>query len=380
MSAVTPTSPAPTHEAGGGRPPRRWWWLFALLGGVVVVVLGAIGLFAWVIPQQQACRTAADPARSGAITEYCPSDPYQPFSGAMTFGPDGALWYTTNNNTKIARFTLASGAVTATAAPSEPNRVAYAGLVRGSDGNLWYIANNTLGRLRLNGQFTEYALSKELGFVGEIDAGPDAVLWVTTGNGALLNIAIPSPSDTTAAPRITQVSGLPPNTGSPMAVAPDGSLWAATFEMRGNTAVSTRFTRITPTGEITQLPVTLPGGIGALTTAPDGKMWYMSAPYQQESRIGWITPSGATSTSYRVALAEGSAPSLAVGPDGNAWFATKEGGIGRITPAGVVTTFALPQTGGNITNITAGPDGGIWAMQGWSMPGQPSSRLVRITP
>lgn len=377
MSTVTPTSPAPTHGAGGGRPRRRWW-LFALLGGVVVVVLGAIGLFAWVIPQQQACRTAADPARSGAITEYCPSDPYQPFSGAMTFGPDGALWYTTNNNTKIARFSLASGAVTATAAPSEPNRVAYAGLVRGSDGNLWYIANNTLGRLRLNGQFTEYALSKELGFVGGIAAGPNGMLWVTTGNGALLKITIPSPSDATAVPKITQVTGLPANTGDPMAVAPDGSLWAATFEMRGNIALSTHFTRITPTGAITQLPLSIPSAVTALKTAPDGTLWFISTVGQ--GQIGWISPAGAI-TSYHVSqIGEMGSRSLAIGPDGNAWFATKESGVGRITPAGVVTTFALPQTGGQINNITAGPDGGVWFVQGFSQPGEPSSRIVRITP
>ena len=48
------------------------------------------------------------------------------------------------------------------------------------------------------------------------------------------------------------------------------------------------------------------------------------------------------------------------GPDGNVWFA--EGlaeKIGRITPAGVVTEFALPP-GTQPVQITAGPDGNLW--------------------
>ena len=69
---------------------RRRWWQTALIavGAVVVLVrLDAIAVFAW--QRQQICAKASDPTRSGAITEYCPSDPYQPIGGAMTFGSGG---------------------------------------------------------------------------------------------------------------------------------------------------------------------------------------------------------------------------------------------------------------------------------------------------
>ena len=51
---------------------------------------------------------------------------------------------------------------------------------------------------------------------------------------------------------------------------------------------------------------------------------------------------------------------LTAGPDGNVWFAEVIGGrIGRITPAGEITEFAL---GGSRpgNGITLGPDGNLW--------------------
>ncbi len=378
MSTHTPAPPPPTQE-GDGRPRRRWW-LFTLIGAVVVVVIGAIGVFGW-RQQQQSCTKAADPTRSGAVTEYCPSEPYQPFSGggAMAFGQDGNLWYT-DSQQKVVRFALPSGAVAEFAAPTAPNEIAYASLVRGSDGNLWYVANAVLGRMTMSGQFKEFALPKELGLVHAIAAGPNGMLWVTMAKDpaqqtALLKIAIPG--DPTAAPQITQVA-TPPNTGNPMAVAQDGSLWASTFATSGDTILSTHITRITPAGMFTQLPVTIPGAVTALTAAPDGTMWFISASGQ--GQIGRITPAGAT-TFFRVSeIGEFGSLNLAVAPDGNVWFSTKDSRIARITPSGAVTTFSLPHGDGNISNITVGPDGGVWFLLGFSHPFQPSSRIVRITP
>lgn len=374
MSTRTPAPPNPT-QAGGYRSPRPRWWLIALIATVAIVALGAIGIFAWQ-QQQQGCSKASDPTRSGAVTEYCPSEPYKPFTGAMTFGPDGNLWYT-DGQQKVARFTLPGGAITETGAPTSPNNVAYAGMVRGSDGNLWYVANNTLGRIRMDGQFTEFALPKEMGFVGAIAAGPDGVLWVTMGHGELLKITIPSPSDATGAPQIAQMT-VPANTRDPLAVAPDGSLWASTFVMSGDTPVSTHITRITPAGASTQLPLTIPGGVTALKAGPDGIMWFISTAGQ--GQIGRITRAGVVTSFHVSQIGEMGSPNLAVAPDGNAWFSTKDSHIGRITPAGVVTTFSLPHTDGMISNLSIGPDSGIWFIQGFSQPFQPSSRIVRLTP
>jgi streptogramin lyase len=52
---------------------------------------------------------------------------------------------------------------------------------------------------------------------------------------------------------------------------------------------------------------------------------------------------------------------IAAGADGNIWF-TDAGRrkVGRITPAGAITEFGLPDTGGSPYGITVGPDKNIW--------------------
>ncbi|MDB5040836.1 MAG: lyase-like protein [Candidatus Eremiobacteraeota bacterium] len=55
---------------------------------------------------------------------------------------------------------------------------------------------------------------------------------------------------------------------------------------------------------------------------------------------------------------------IAAGPDGNVWF-TEAGSnaIGRITTAGVVSTFPIPTAGSNPVSITGAPDGALWFTQ-----------------
>lgn len=70
-------------------------------------------------------------------------------------------------------------------------------------------------------------------------------------------------------------------------------------------------------------------------------------------------------TEYQVVTSHSSPNSITAGPDGNMWFAegnTLGSGhqIGRITPAGVVSEWALPGTFSQPTAITPGPDGRIW--------------------
>lgn len=50
---------------------------------------------------------------------------------------------------------------------------------------------------------------------------------------------------------------------------------------------------------------------------------------------------------------------ITVGPDGNLWF-TEDSLIGRITLAGDVTEFALPEGVEGTNDIVAGPDGALW--------------------
>ncbi len=52
---------------------------------------------------------------------------------------------------------------------------------------------------------------------------------------------------------------------------------------------------------------------------------------------------------------------IALGSDGNVWFAEARGNqIGRITPGGEITEFPLPHGGSSPAGITSGPDGALW--------------------
>ncbi len=51
---------------------------------------------------------------------------------------------------------------------------------------------------------------------------------------------------------------------------------------------------------------------------------------------------------------------ITAGPDGNLWFVENLANkIGRVTPAGSISEFALASYGG-LVGITAGPDGNLW--------------------
>src|SRR5215470_2879685 len=57
----------------------------------------------------------------------------------------------------------------------------------------------------------------------------------------------------------------------------------------------------------------------------------------------------------------GSAYQIVTGPDGNMWFTIRNRArIGRITPAGVITEFPLPDPLSSASEITPGPDGNLW--------------------
>src|SRR5262245_53937235 len=49
------------------------------------------------------------------------------------------------------------------------------------------------------------------------------------------------------------------------------------------------------------------------------------------------------------------------GADGNLWFTENDvGKIGRMSPTGAVTEFALPTANSSPVSITLGPDGNMW--------------------
>jgi streptogramin lyase len=166
----------------------------------------------------------------------------------------------------------------------------------------------------------------------------------------------------------------------------DGSLWfdVAAPGFAGTASIG----RITPAGVVTVFPLLSASFTpGTLVVGSNGDLWFSEestefGPYGPLStQLGRITPAGVV-TEFAVSI--GGTPTL--GPDGNIWFPEDDiGEIDRITPAGAVTEFALPRVTGAreigplvAGTLTVGPDGNLWfgaqafiGLQGW---------VGRITP
>jgi streptogramin lyase len=85
--------------------------------------------------------------------------------------------------------------------------------------------------------------------------------------------------------------------------------------------------------------------------ALDGNLFFTTAP----GEIGRITPTGRVTPIFAVGGHD-----LAVGADGNLYTAGPGNTIERISPSGAVTDFAIPTPNANAESITASADGNIW--------------------
>lgn len=186
-----------------------------------------------------------------------------------------------------------------------------------------------------------------------ITEGPGDKLWFTENTvGAIGSLTADSNV-------FEELSGLPiVGDARGIAEGPDGNLWVA------QAAGSGKIARITPTGTVTEFHAhedpaqsTFPVDI---TAGPDGNLWYVS---QSPELVGRITPAGVVTTFTLGITPNSDLSSITVGPDGNLWFteSADPGRIGRITTAGAVAEYGAGLTPNMApSDITAGPDGKLW--------------------
>jgi len=99
-----------------------------------------------------------------------------------------------------------------------------------------------------------------------------------------------------------------------------------------------------------------------ITAGPEGALWFtdFGTSAKPERSIGRITPAGVVTTFASPAI--GSPGGITAGPDGALWFTNQNGNkfsIGRMTTSGTVTTYTDRSLAGP-GSITAGPDGALW--------------------
>ena len=220
------------------------------------------------------------------------------------------------------------------------------------------------------------------------DVAPDApvqpdtardVAWVA-GEVSLIDVgckatmvgSVPYDGGVDAEPTcvVTQFSVPWPN--SQLIAGPDGNLW-----LGGNLDIA----RMSPTGTVTvfhlpgakRVPSWDRGASTSLTGGPDGNIWFTE---YYGNNIGRITPDGDLTefaipdgTDQWVPYGESvtkvwtSTPhGIAPGPDGNLWFAKGPGrSLASITPLGVITSSPIPyDPAATIASIVTGPDGNLW--------------------
>lgn len=132
--------------------------------------------------------------------------------------------------------------------------------------------------------------------------------------------------------------------------------------------VGNRIGRITTGGTITN-EFTIPTDFSnphGITAGPDGNLWFTES---DGNKIGRMTPAGVFNE-FSISTAGcpivGGSPNcgllgIAAGPDGNLWFTVSANNkIGKITPAGTITEFAIPTANSIPSRITAGPDSALW--------------------
>ncbi len=279
----------------------------------------------------------------------------------ITRGPDGALWFTEDEQSDVGRITMAGAISAIPVTYGGPDRT----ISSGPDGNLWVsgadYSNNVdialVDRLTPGGRETVFRLPPKHNLVNAMTVGPDGALWFTDAGDPLTRISRITPQGRLSAYRI----GRPTNG---ITVGPDGALWATI----SNDFIDPGIVRLTPRGSIRvfPLPDTFSADADEITRGPDGALWFADGG---SNSIGRLTVAGQVAQfvlPYRKSLPR----SITVGPDGALWF-TESGSdqvnaanvvtrIGRLTTRGRLSEYALPFICSEPTSIVAGPDGALW--------------------
>jgi virginiamycin B lyase len=208
------------------------------------------------------------------------------------------------------------------------------------------------GRTLLSSSYHEFPIAGYIPF--DLSLGPDGSLWITEVSGNTRKIGWITPTGV-----INQVAN---SDGDYLIdVGTDGNLWFQTLLTQAGMQVPT-IGRMTAEGSVM---IEFPAPLSTdYTLGPDGNLWFTSVsagqvPYQ--NYVGRITPSGAVSENAVSAPPSARLTAITTGRDGNLWFTgTGLGSIGRITPAGIVSEFPLPDPATQSSAIAPGPDGNVW--------------------
>lgn len=260
----------------------------------------------------------------------------------------------------------------------------------GSDGNTWFEKNDhTVVKQDASGHSSTFDLSAGLDQT-DYDGPmallpmPDGTLWFSSvqgymshllADGSIKKFRIPlQPPSICGDAAGSSAQGCRNNKGQyyadSLALGSDGNVWFT--ESQNNyigkitPAGTMSFTNITPPGTPFFVCIRQPTPMH-MTAGPDGKLWFLEAASCGSAGIGSITTGGVYTDHLITNPSDASINDIAAGPDGAIWFTetTKTGKtIGRMQTNGTVTFINDVSIAANHFNMTLGPDGNFWFLDG----------------
>jgi streptogramin lyase len=171
--------------------------------------------------------------------------------------------------------------------------------------------------------------------------------------GALTALALPA-TGSAATGQVTEFP-VPSAGGQPFGISagPDGNVW---FTEGGTQKVG----RITPSGTVTDYPVT--GGVQPrdITVGPDNNLWMTD---QGANKVFKIVPDAnpANPPTITAGTAPLATPRGIASINGELWIANAGGTVQRVKTDGTADGPAIPTTGTNLQFSTKGSDGSFWS-------------------
>lgn len=274
----------------------------------VVALFLLAGSLAWVVPElvrpsAAGAVTAPTPATNWVVTDYvAPVDGANP--GAVAIDAGGDAWSTLPGSNSIGRVDPTTGAFTSYAIPSANSTPT--DITAGPDGAMWFTEGDTsrIGRITGGGAVTEFSAGAG-SHPTDITSGPDGALWFTDPFVGTVNridtagglTSYPLPNPTSGAVGITS--------------GPDGALWFAE-------AASGMVARVTTIGTITEFPLPTPASTPlAITATSDGRL---AVAERDAHAVAFVTTGGVVDE--KPLAAPQLAPlGIAAGLNGSVWVA-----------------------------------------------------------
>ena len=365
------------RATGRGYPPRvsirptgSWAqhaWLVASL--ILVVPLVSMGIFRSSAATPTFSPFAIDATSNSALmdstaqqitfNEHClmQDNPSLHGSTYIISGPAHKLWFIEPDSDSIGSVTTA-GAISDCAlseAGGSPSSLAL-----GAGDSLWITQSNgdAIVKMTPDGLLHPYQLAAHT-HPGCITRGADGAMWfLASGPGTIGRIA----DDGTV--RYFPLPGL---SGAPdgLVPGPDGRLWFPEYR-------SDHIGQITMRGQVSEIASGQNPGDGPSGMIGDPRtqaFWFTNG-----DRIFRVAGNGNTST-FESNDHDRQFFDITTGTDGNLWWADGAlGYVGRISPTGRFTPFALPHADAQPNSIIAGPDGNMWFSEG------NGSAIGRVTP